>query len=776
MLRRLTMSLVIVCLGLTFGQAQSDCRYTLRGTINDATTQHPIPFATIRVRETGGGATTDEKGNFLIVNLCRQVYTLEIGHIECQHLTKMIEINGNTEGVFVLQHEDKILHDVVVKAKRVELASTQTKSELSGVDLDKKRGETLGEMLKSLSGVTTLNTGATLSKPVIQGLHSDRVLIVNNGVRQEGQQWGLDHAPEIDPFIADRLTVLKGASAVKYGVGAIGGVILVEPRALRDTLGIGGEATVQHFTNGRSGIISGFLEGKNDRFSWRIQGTGKKSGDLKAPQYFLKNTGVEELNGSAMLGFDLGNWKTEVFYSHFYSKIGIFKGSHIGNLTDLKTAIERGKPQNETAFSYDIERPAQRVSHDILKVKTIVPTAEIGRLTMLLAGQYDLRQEYDAHRPGGKIPVGFDKAEIAFESPTAQMRLDWEHKSVKNFVGSVGTEGLFQANNTFAGGLIPDFRQLTTGVYATERWRRFPSPLEIEAGIRYDFRRLWTDSTRFGQTDKTFSFGNISASVGGIYHLKNWGKLTANVSTAWRSPNVNELFSNGVHHGTASFERGDLNLVPERSLSATFGFEVSTSNYQINLNLYQNQIANFIYLQPDTASVLTIRGAFPAFSYRQTDALLRGGDVKLQVRLVNEVWLKSSASVLRAENSKTKTWLPLMPADRWEMGVLYNFKNKNVQNGFAEMSFSRVEKQKRVENLTDATGETKIRDYAAAPEGYTLLNAAVGGDVRFFGKKTQIILRGSNLLNVSYRDYLDRLRYFSDAVGRNISVSFRVTF
>ena len=738
MLRRLTMSFVIVCLGVAFGRAQSNCRNTLRGTVNDATTQKPIPFATVYVRETGSGATTDENGNFLIINLCRQIYTLEISHIECQHLTKMVEINGNTEGVFVLAHDDKILHDVVVKAKRVELAATQANANLSGVDLDKKRGETLGEMLKSLPGVTTLNTGATLSKPVIQGLHSDRVLIVNNGVRQEGQQWGLDHAPEIDPFIADKLTVLKGASAVKYGVGAIGGVILVEPRALRDTLGIGGEAIIQHFTNGRSGLLSGFLEGKNERFSWRIQGTGKKSGDLKTPQYFLKNTGVEELNGSAMLGFDHENWKTEVFYSHFYSKIGIFKGSHIGNLTDLKNAIERGKPQNETVFSYDIERPAQRVSHDILKIKTVVPTAEVGRLTMLLAGQYDLRQEYDAHRPGGKIPVGFDKAEIAFESPTAQMRLDWEHKPIKNFVGGVGTEGLFQLNNTFAGGLIPDFRQLTTGVYATERWRRFPSSLEIEAGIRYDFRRLWTDSTRFGQTDKQFSYGNISANVGGIYHLKNWGKLTANVGTAWRSPNVNELFSNGVHHGTASFERGDPNLVPEKALSATCGFEVSTLNCQINLNVYQNNISNFIYQQPDTTVVLTIRGAFPAFSYRQTDAILRGGDVKFQARLVGDLWLKSSASILRAENSKARTWLPLMPADRWEMGLGHNFKNKNVQNGFAEMSFARVGKQKRVENVMDATGETTIRDYAAAPEGYTLLNAAVGGDFRFFNKKRKL--------------------------------------
>ena len=775
MLRRLITSLGLVFAVHILVQAQSDCRYTLRGKIHDAKSDKPIADATIILRENGRGVTSDAEGNFIISNLCRQSYTLEMSHVACHHLTKQVEIDGNTEGVFLLAHDDKILENIIIREKRVELASTQANSQLSGVELDKKRGETLGEMLKSLPSVTTLNTGSTVSKPVIQGLHSDRILILNNGVRQEGQQWGLDHAPEIDPFIADKLTVLKGAATVKYGIGAMGGVILVEPRALPDTLvRLHSEATLQGFSNGRTGILSAFVEGKNRQFGWRFQGTGKKSGNLQTPQYFLGNTGVEELNGSLMLGFQRKDVKTEVFYSHFYSKIGIFKDSHIGNLTDLINAIERGKPQYESDFTYTINRPAQRISHDILKIKTIIPTPQNSYLTLQASGQYDLRQEYDAHRPGGAVPVGFKKAEIAFESPTIQLHVDWTHKPVKNLKGSVGTEGVYQLNNTFAGGLIPSFQQFSTGVYAIERWRRFPSPLEIEAGVRYDVRHLAIDSTTFGQVKKSFSYDNISASIGSIYHLKNWGKASFNLSTAWRNPNVNELFSNGVHHGTASFERGDPTLKSERLVSASLGFDVKTSHFTCELNIYNNQINNFIYLQPDSLPVLTIRGAFPSYSYRQTAALLRGGDATIKVLIYKNLWLRGSLTTLYAQDKSQGTWLPLMPPDRLEQGLYYEFSNKKINNGYAELTVLEVAQQRRIEMIADAKGELKIRDYTPAPNGYILLNAAFGGDIQVGGRKMRVSVKAVNILNTRYRDYLDRLRYYSDAMGRNVSVSVHI--
>lgn len=750
-------------------KAQSACHYTLKGVVKEAESNQPIAFANVWIKELATGAVTDGNGHFSIPNLCRQAYTLELSHVECQKHTETIHIEGNTEGVFILKHEIKTLQNVVVTSKRVALESTQAKSDLHGADLDKNKGQNLGEMLKSLSGVSSLNTGATISKPVIQGLHSDRVLMFNNGVRQEGQQWGLDHAPEIDPFIADRISVVKGAASVKYGVGAIGGVVLVEPRALRDTLGIGGEVNLVGATNGRMGVISSMIEGKNQRFAWRLQGTAKKSGNLHTPQYYLNNTCVEELNGSAMLGF---RWKTaifEAFYSHFYTKLGILKESHIGNLTDLKAAIERGRPLTDGAFSYDIARPAQRVNHDIFKLKTQLPTGEMGRLTVTTFFQHNLREEFDAHRPGGKIPTGFNQAEVAFQLPSAGIRADWEHRPMHNFHGGGGAEGLFQSNNTYAGALIPDYVQSTMGVYWTERWRRYPSPLEIEMGIRFDKRHLQVDSTRFGEHNRQFDFSNISASAGAIYHLGTKGKITFNLGTAWRSPNVNELFSNGVHHGTASFERGDPNLLPERALNTSVSAHFDHDFFELDATVFQNNISHFIYLKPDSLPVLTIRGAFPAFSYDQTNAILRGGDITATLKPVKNMVFKLKGSTLFATNKTTNEWLPLMPADKLEteLGV-ENQSFKNIKNAYFLTSLTLMRQQSRI--------PLSLTDFQAPPSGYGLVGLTLGGTVKIGQQNIETILKVDNLFNNPYRDYLDRMRYFAWSTGRNISLKLKTQF
>lgn len=763
------MPFICFLMGIVAAFAQSDCHYTLRGKVVEAKTNAPVSYATVLVRDLAIGATTDENGNFSIKNLCRRSYILDFSHVECQKHSESVIVDGNTEGVFQLEHDDKLLQNVVIRAKKVDLASTQAQTTLSGSDLDKTKGAALGEMLKSLAGVASLNTGATISKPVIQGLHSDRVLIVNNGVRHEGQQWGLDHAPEIDPFIANSVAVVKGAASVKYGVGAIGGVILVEPRPLRDTLGIGGEVNIVGNTNGRMGVLSAMIDGKNKRFAWRLQGTAKKNGTLKTPQYILENTGLEELNGSAMLGFKLKEARFEVFYSHFYSKLGIFKGSHIGNLTDLKNAIERGEPATDAAFSYMINRPAQRVNHDILKVKTTLPTGEYGQLSLTSFFQYDLREEFDAHRPGGKIPTGFSKAEVAFQLPSAGLRADWTHRPFKNWHGGGGFEGNFQSNNTYAGALIPDYQQHTEGVYWTERWRKYPAPLEFEAGIRYDERHLSVDSTRFGERNRQFTFKNTSANIGAIYHVGTKGKVSLNVGTAWRNPNVNELFSNGVHHGTASFERGDPNLTPEKAVNTSLSLHFDHAFFEIEATIFQNNINNFIFQRPDSTPVLTIRGAFPSFSYAQTDAQLRGGDVTIQAHLSKNLVLKTKGSLLFARNKTRKEWLPLMPADRLSTELVLDNQNfKHFKNAYSSISFSAVRQQTRI--------PLSILDYQAPPKGYGLVGLSFGGDVLLKKHRFQAILTVDNLLNQAYRDYLDRMRYFSDAAGRNISLKLKSNF
>ncbi len=785
--------------------SQGECHYSLKGYVREAHNDAPIAYASVQIKELDSGVLTDNNGFFTIENLCRSTYQLEISHIDCLPHTETLSVEGNTEGVFFLKHGDRVLDRIEVRAKKIAIEATQANAQISAAELNAQSGKTLGEALKTLAGVTTFNVGSTISKPVVQGLHSDRILIIANGVRYEGQQWGQDHAPEIDPFIAERVTVVKGAAGVKYGVGALGGVIILEPKPLRDTLGIGGAAQIVAFSNGRGGVISSYLEGKNARFAWRAQATAKRSGNLNTPDYFLQNTGVEELNGSLSAGFKLKNTDFDIFYSHFYSKIGILSQSHIGNLTDLRDAFERRNPLSISAFSYAINRPAQRVNHDMAKVKITTPTGEAGTLTTTTFFQHNLREEFDAHRPFGRPPAGFDRSDIAFQLFTTGLKSEWTHQNWQNWHGGGGIEGLFQSNNTFAGALIPDFRQTTIGAFWTERWRRYPSPFEFEAGVRYDFRYLTTDSVRFSDKNRNFSFDNISATVGAIYHIGKMGKLTLNVGSAWRNPNANELLSLGVHHGAASFERGNLDLKAENALNTSLAFHFDHEVFELDASVFYNTISDFIYLQPDTnlnvstgqrGVELTIRGAFPAFSYRQTDAILRGGDLSATFHVSKRLSWRIKGAVVLGENTLGERWtyqdstdnvateahdrwLPLMPPNRVSNELRFELPdNQRFKHSFFSLNLISVSRQTRVAIFRDANKRDypTAREFATPPAGYQRFDVSAGTTWHLGKQKIEGSLTVENLFDSRYRDYLNRLRFFADEIGRNFTLRLKTVF
>jgi iron complex outermembrane recepter protein len=738
--------------------AQPVCSFVLEGQLNMVHHKAPISFAQITVIETGKRVLSTENGTFAISGLCANTYTLEIKHLECKHTLQQVVLTGNTQVSLQLEHDNTDLKSVVVTEKRLAAVSTQNKGVLAGEALKAQQGQVLGEMLTALPGISTLNTGGTVSKPVIQGLHSDRIQILNNGVRHEGQQWGADHAPEIDPFAAEKIEVLKGAAAVRYGLGAMGGVILIEPRALRDSAGSGQGFALVGASNGWGGSANAFFEQNLGKWAYRIQATTRKMGDLATPTYNLSNTGVEELGGHATLGFKHKKQTFELFYSHFYTKIGIMKGSHIGNLTDLKEAIRRAKPEKETPFSYEIQRPAQQVSHDLLKLKYTAPTKEIGKIEVILNGQYNKREEFDAHRLGVRKTDPLTRAEVGFELPSLNLRTDWTHTAWKNCTGEIGLEAQFLYNNTFSSALLPNYRQLTNGFYVLERWKKFPLPLEIELGVRFDKRNLYVFDRKIDgvQTDTTLDFQSTSANLGLSWQVFKTSKMNVNLAQAWRNPNVNELFSLGVHHGTASFERGNPQLLPEISTQMSLGFQHKGAVFALDFSVFRNQIRRFIYLKPEKTPVLTIRGVFPAFAYTQTDAVLQGGDFTLLAQLTPQFSYALKGATVWAFSTETRDFLPLMPPDAFEHNLKYELPElARFKNTQLRLAWRQVLKQNRIPTDSD--------DFAPPPAAYSLLNVALTTDVYFWSKKFQIGLDVTNVLNTAFRNYMDRLRYYSDA-------------
>ncbi|HEX2901276.1 MAG TPA: TonB-dependent receptor, partial [Bacteroidia bacterium] len=412
------------------------CNHSVYGVVTDSETLEPLVYAKVYFKSKGKGAVTGINGEYSIDGVCDGPDTLTVSHIGCGEQAYLVIVAENTHFDIQLPHSQSHLDTVHIHDKHPDPKPTQAESFLSGKDLDKVAGKSLGEALKGIAGVNALQTGPSIFKPMIHGMHSNRIVILNNGVRQESQQWGSEHAPEIDPFTATKLSVVKGANSVRYGPDAIAGVVLVEPGALPDSAGVTGSVHFVGASNGWMASTAGIIEGRFKRampLAWRMQGSLKRGGNVHSPDYVLANTGLREANGSATLGWTKERYGIEAFYSHFSNDIAIFAGSHIGNLTDLQTAIASDTPLVHGAFTYAIDRPSQHIVHDLVKLRAWFETGHSGILSTTFAYQHNLRQEFDNHRSSANAPGA---PQLHYEISTVSGEVIWEHNKFKDWKGS----------------------------------------------------------------------------------------------------------------------------------------------------------------------------------------------------------------------------------------------------------------------------------------------------------------------------------------------------
>ncbi|MDX2133424.1 MAG: TonB-dependent receptor [Saprospiraceae bacterium] len=754
------------------------CHTPLRGYVFDAETREPLPFATVRLPDAGRGTQTDESGAFAIPDLCTDsVYAVEVSHIGCIHQTQVVKLSETTELLFQLVHDDALLQEIIVAEKAYTPPPIQAESVVRREDLSATQGLNLGETLRRLPGVSTLNTGATISKPVIQGLHSNRIAVVQNNLAIEGQQWGSEHAPEVDPFAAAQIRVVKGASGVRYGVGAMAGAVVLEPAPLREADGLGGWLSLGGFSNGRSGVASGALDYRlpGSPFALRVQGTAKRSGNLRAPDYWLGNTGAAELNGSATAGWAAGRWRHELSGSVVNQRFGILRAAHIGNLTDLQKAIESDTPRNNpNYFTYDIERPYQDVQHSVGQFKTSYRLSDQWKLSGQLARQFNRRREFDVVRSNSSAA---GKPQQSFRLATTTLDVTAEHLPINHWQGGVGVQAFQQHNEVGKDGLIPDFDSYGASVWAMERWRRFPSPWELEFGLRYDYRsaRAVTEGNLM-DIDTTVHFANLSGTAGVAYHLNPYLRIQLNSGYAWRPPSVYELFARGVHHGTATYEQGRPDLLAEKSWNTQLSLVYARAGKEVSLTLYRNQARDFIYLDPQNDFVLTIRGAYPAYFYAQADAVLQGFDARVDWPLFAGLSVEAAAGLVRgyrmaADSGETdlhRDWLPLMPVDRFQYGLRYTFGRKPDRSP----TFLRL-------SATTALEQTRIPEaglLAPAPPAFTFLTLDAAHTLRVGKQPLEIGLMIQNLTNLRYREYLNFFRFYADEPGVNAGLRVRMGF
>lgn len=737
----------------------------------DEQNKNVLPGVVVRIINLKLSKESNDKGLLRFENLCEGEYEIQISFLSYHTITQYVKINSNKSLIFELSPSVKNIANVNVITERTNNVSTMAKIELKGIDLEKTRGLSLADALKEIPGVTTLQTGPTISKPVIQGMHSNRILIINNGIRQEGQQWGAEHAPEIDAFIANKLTVIKGAGSIKYGADAIGGVILVEPNVLPDSAGIHGEINFVGISNGKQGVSSGILEGRFEKIplSWRVQGTVKKAGNIKTPDYYLANSGFAEKNFSWALNYQIKNFKTEVFYSQFNTDIGVFKAAHIGNLTDLERAFNSDTPLISSGFSYAIDRPKQRVEHELFKSKSDYYFSDKTKLSVVLARQYNLRDEYDKDLPLNDSLAALNKPELHYEITTYSEDVSINHSFSDRFNSSIGVVGIQQVNTYDGRVFIPNFINNSYALYSIHQYKL--NKIMFDFGVRYDYEFLkiykYNSNKELISPERTFN--NLSFNTGFNFTLNENLSYHLNIGTAFRAPSVNELYGNGLHHGEGKYIYSNENIKPEKAKAIITGFEIENyKRLQGHVDVYFKLMEGYIYMKPVFPATLSIRGAFPSFLYEQRDAYFTGVDAWLHFNITDNFKSTHKLNVVRAYNTSDNTYLPYIPSDRIENGLKYEFKErKHFKESAIDLHVLYVAKQTRLEPLSD---------YKDAPEAYVLLNADAGTSVHIGKQHYEIGMSINNILNNRYREYMNAFRYFTDEPGRSFVVRLKYHF
>lgn len=716
----------------------------------------------IVVQGTTRGTVSLDTGRYRLDGLSSGAIQLSFRFIGFRTEDRLVDVpaEGGVELDVVMEPELFRVDEVVVTAEGQEEAmlkrSTRSVIVLDALALEELRGQTLGEMLSTLPGVTSLSTGPSISKPVIRGLHSQRVVVLNSGIVQEGQQWGGEHGPEIDPFSPGRIEVIKGAAGVEYGVGAIGGVIRVEPEELPYGEEISGRLEANAFSNNRQGAGSAMIQGGLFGGGWRAQTSFHRAGDSRTPDHIIRNSGFREWDGSLSAGFEGDRIGWRAIASHFGTTLGLYTGAHIGNVDDLLRAIELGQPAVEHDFSYSIDSPKQKIAHDLISLRGHVKLSTGDWIEAQYGYQSNRRSEYDAHARS-EDPAGDPAFSLRLATNTLDLKL--RAKPRGKWLGVVGLSGMTQANrNQETGLLLPNFRAMTGGVFT--RGSHVSGPLTLEAGGRLDYRWLEAFPRENQGTGsfvrKTHSWASPSGVLGLIWRFSEHWSLASSAATAWRPPGVNELYNYGVHHGTARFEAGNPDLNPEHSLGLDATVRHLSESFTVEVSGYVNHMDGFIYLRPDARPRVTIRGTFPSFSYSQTTARLIGLDGSLTAQAGRGFELSGVLSVVRGQDLDNDEPLLAMPADRLQLGV-----RKYWGESFLGLKGMVVARQDRFPAGVD---------FADPPPGYSLLGLEAHHTFSPGGSPLHVTISVDNLLNTAHRDYLSRFRYFIDDPGRTLAL------
>ena len=602
-------------------------------------------------------------------------------------------------------------------------------------------------------GVSQLTTGGSISKPIIRGLGYNRVVVMSEGVRQEGQQWGDEHGVEVDGSSVGSVEILKGPASLMYGSDAMAGVVILHAQPTLAEGEMRANVSSEYQTN--NGLFAYHLSmaGNQKGFVWDARYTEKMAHAYKNKyDDYVPGSQFRERAGRLMLGINRDWGHSRLTCTAYHLTPGIIEGERDAVTGDL---ISHYSPLT----SYEKSLPFQQVKHYKVVWDNTVNLSS-GYLKAVVGYQQNRRQEFEESA---------DDYELYFKLHTLTYDLRYVSQDFNGWKLSTGIGGMYQkSGNEGEEYLIPDYRLFDFGVYTTAT-KSLGDHWTLNGGVRYDHRRLHGDALeedgaqRF--VDFSRHFNGLTGSVGAVCNINDHFNLRLNLARGFRTPNMSELASNGVHEGSIRYEQGDRQLKAEYSLQADLGLDFSSRYVSAQLALFANRIDNYIFTHriPEV-----IESGYLTYAYTQGDARLLGFEAGFDFHPVHSVHFSNTFSYVDAQLISPSSPLTSTPAPKWTSELkweLFHHSHTTINHHHTTDAAHRT----LFNNLYVAAGVDcylkqshiySADDTETATPGYVLLNLSAGTDVQLKGKKiAELYVTADNLLDEAYQNHLSRLKY-----------------
>lgn len=592
-------------------------------------------------------------------------------------------------------------------------------------------------------GVSQLTTGGGISKPIIRGLGYNRVVVLSEGIRQEGQQWGAEHGVEVAEDAVNHVEIIKGPASLMYGSDAMAGVVILHaPPILPDGV-IKGNFSTEYHTN--NGLFSNRLSfsGNRNGFVWDARLSDKMAHAYKNKRDgYVPGSQFGEQAGRLLLGLNRNWGHSHLVFTAYHLLPSIVEGER-DTLTGELVSV------SENVNTYDKTLPFQHVRHYKL-VWDHSQNIDVGYLKAIIGYQQNQRQEFEESA---------DEYGLFLRMHTLTYNLRFLTNEWKGWKFSTGVGGMWQqSGNEGEECLIPDYQLFDAGLFASAS-KSLKKFWQISGGIRYDYRWLHGFSymedgvERFKDFNRNFN--GLTGSLGSVWNLGKHWDVRVNVARGFRTPNMSELASNGIHEGTVRYEIGNRDLKAEYSLQADLGVDYNTRFISAQLSLFANHIDNYIFTRLQPGEIVA---GYPTYIYTQGDARLMGFEAGVDFHPIHAICFNNTISYTDAQllnQSENSKYLPFTPAPRWISELRWEPLKCQAFNLFYLKHLAAGMEYNFEQNHIYSAYQTET-----STPSYTLLNLSAGAEIMLKEKKiAEIYVIANNLLDCVYQSHLSRLKY-----------------